>query len=47
MKKRHVYLKLTSLEEAREKFLWRPFAAATSEDVPVADEDDDGDDTNT
>ena len=33
--------------EAREKFLWRPFAAATSEDVPVAEEDDDGDDTNT
>ena len=25
--------------EAREKFLWRPFAAATADDVPVADEE--------
>jgi hypothetical protein len=28
--------------EAREKFLWRPFAAATAEDVPTCS-DGDGD----
>ena len=26
--------------DAREKFLWQPFAAATSEDVPVVEEDE-------